>query len=300
VPNPLLVEQIAAALGTRRDFVEKDWYVVQALRALASFDHGEIQPVFSGGTSLSIGWNLIKRFSEDIDFKVIMPGGMSQATAKKLRSSYRKEILNMLIGAGFQLAADPLVGNQSSFFSAQLAYKSEFPTGPGLRPHLRLEMSFQSPALPPIERPIQSLVSKAQNVAPEVPAFACIDPIETAADKLSALAWRVCARQRGSVNDDPTIIRHLHDLAALEQMAKSSTEFSRLVQQIAIADSERGDDNVPNDPDQRVTRMLELLTTDAEWERDYTEFVQNVSFASPEETISYAKGLDALRKLCTM
>ena len=30
-------------------------------------------PVFSGGTSLSKGWGLIKRFSEDIDFKVAMP-----------------------------------------------------------------------------------------------------------------------------------------------------------------------------------------------------------------------------------
>jgi hypothetical protein len=41
------------------------------------------------------------------------------------------------------------------------------------------------------------------------------DPVETAADKLSALAWRVHARDRASPEDDPTIIRHLHDLAAL-------------------------------------------------------------------------------------
>src|SRR5690242_21934483 len=40
--------------------------------------------------------------------------------------------------------------------------------------------------------------------------------LETAADKLSALAWRVCARDRARPGDDPTIIRHLPDLAALE------------------------------------------------------------------------------------
>jgi hypothetical protein len=45
-------------------------------------------------------------------------------------------------------------------------------------------------------------------------AFPCVDPVETADDKLSALAWRVPARDRTRADDDPTIIRHLHDLAA--------------------------------------------------------------------------------------
>jgi hypothetical protein len=45
--------------------IEKDYFVVRALRALC----GAIpdQFVFKGGTSLSKGWNLIDRFSEDID-----------------------------------------------------------------------------------------------------------------------------------------------------------------------------------------------------------------------------------------
>ena len=43
---------------------------MRAIGVLAAFDHGEVKPAFSGGTSLSKGWGLIKRFSEDIDFKV--------------------------------------------------------------------------------------------------------------------------------------------------------------------------------------------------------------------------------------
>lgn len=68
-----LVEDIANRLRPGGEgLIEKDWHVVRAIGVLAALDHGIARPVFSGGTSLSIGWGLIKRFSEDVDFKVPM------------------------------------------------------------------------------------------------------------------------------------------------------------------------------------------------------------------------------------
>ncbi len=49
-------------------FVEKDYHVTEALRAIA-LGFGD-QVIFKGGTSLSKGWDLIHRFSEDIDLYV--------------------------------------------------------------------------------------------------------------------------------------------------------------------------------------------------------------------------------------
>ena len=54
----------------------------------------------------------------------------------------------------------------------------------------------------------------AERAPAEVAEFPCVHPVETAADKLSALSWRARSRDRSRANDDPTIIRHLHDLAA--------------------------------------------------------------------------------------
>jgi predicted nucleotidyltransferase component of viral defense system len=65
-----LVEDVAARLSADPGLIEKDWHVTHALSVIAVFDHGDAQPAFAGGTSLSKGWGLIKRFSEDIDFKV--------------------------------------------------------------------------------------------------------------------------------------------------------------------------------------------------------------------------------------
>jgi hypothetical protein len=49
----------------RPAIIEKDYYVTEALRVVANTSGDKI--IFKGGTSLSKGWNLIQRFSEDID-----------------------------------------------------------------------------------------------------------------------------------------------------------------------------------------------------------------------------------------
>jgi hypothetical protein len=295
-----LIERIAGALGTRPGLIEKDWHVVRALGVLATLEHQDIRPVFSGGTSLAKGWGLIKRFSEDIDFKVAMPSTRSKAEGRRLRSSYRDEVLALLTRNDFELAEEPLVGNESQFFSVGLAYPSRFKAGQGLRPHIRVEMSFHAPALMPIDRPISSIIALSGKEPPEVAAFPCVDPVETAADKLSTLAWRVCARERGSANDDPTIIRHLHDLAALESHIRGESEFPALARQTVEDDSGRGGEGVPADARERFSVMLERLGSDRLWEREYEAFVLQVSFARGGEEISFAEAFAATKRLVAL
>jgi predicted nucleotidyltransferase component of viral defense system len=49
----------------RAAIIEKDYFVTEALRVIAE-SAGE-KVIFKGGTSLAKGWNLIQRFSEDVD-----------------------------------------------------------------------------------------------------------------------------------------------------------------------------------------------------------------------------------------
>ena len=291
-----LVEEVAAALGTRPGLVEKDWHVVRAIGVIADVDTAGMMPAFSGGTSLSKGWELIKRFSEDIDFKVGEPATGSASRARRERTSYRERVLQALTGAGFELEGKASGGNESRYFSADLAYGGEFGAGQGLRPHIRVEMAFQAPVLPPVVRPIRSLIATARKEGPEVPSFPCIDPVETAADKLSALAWRVCARDRARPGDDPTIIRHLHDLAALERHVAAAQGFTRLVLTAAAADEGRGGSPAMDAP-AMFAEMLHRLETDPLWAGEYEEFVRQVSFAGAGEAIDFADALGACARL---
>ena len=56
---------ISEAAGLRPAIIEKDYYVTEALRIIAATAGDKV--IFKGGTSLAKGWNLIQRFSEDID-----------------------------------------------------------------------------------------------------------------------------------------------------------------------------------------------------------------------------------------
>jgi hypothetical protein len=58
-------EQHFHARKLRPAIIEKDYYVTVALRIIAAAAPDKI--IFKGGTSLAKGWNLIERFSEDID-----------------------------------------------------------------------------------------------------------------------------------------------------------------------------------------------------------------------------------------
>lgn len=55
--------------GINQSAIEKDWWVTVTLKALFSTECGK-SLIFKGGTSLSKGFNIIERFSENIDLTI--------------------------------------------------------------------------------------------------------------------------------------------------------------------------------------------------------------------------------------
>ena len=64
-----ILNSVATTTGLPNVAIEKDWWVTMVLHALFSC---ECAPhiLFKGGTSLSKAWNIIERFSEDIDIAI--------------------------------------------------------------------------------------------------------------------------------------------------------------------------------------------------------------------------------------
>ena len=61
--------QISKRVNLNEVAIEKDWWVTAVLRALFALPYAD-NLSFKGGTSLSKCYNLIARFSEDIDIGV--------------------------------------------------------------------------------------------------------------------------------------------------------------------------------------------------------------------------------------
>ncbi|MCP4551108.1 MAG: nucleotidyl transferase AbiEii/AbiGii toxin family protein [Bacteroidetes bacterium] len=73
------------------DFIEKDYWISLVLKRLSESKYVD-SVVFKGGTSLSKGFKLINRFSEDVDIAVIDVAGISGNQLKTLIRSVEKEI----------------------------------------------------------------------------------------------------------------------------------------------------------------------------------------------------------------
>ena len=63
------LEQAFVRSGMQTKAIEKDWWVTLCLKALFSTPYAPYC-LFKGGTSLSKGWKLIQRLSEDIDIAI--------------------------------------------------------------------------------------------------------------------------------------------------------------------------------------------------------------------------------------
>lgn len=65
-----ILQSISEEISISSSFLEKDWYATQILYLLSNIKDKNFSPIFSGGTSLSKAYSIIKRFSEDLDFRI--------------------------------------------------------------------------------------------------------------------------------------------------------------------------------------------------------------------------------------
>lgn len=153
-------EQIILRAAQRFDlneqFIEKDYYVTEVLRIVAD-KLGE-QAIFKGGTSLSKGWHLIERFSEDIDLFV----NPNSFTPRRPGQNKMDKILKDLSQAvsehpALTWAERNTIGGRGR--EDYFAYDTRFSALPGIRSAVRLEPGIQSGDFPTETVHIESLLA---------------------------------------------------------------------------------------------------------------------------------------------
>jgi hypothetical protein len=138
-------------------FIEKDYYVTEILRIVA--ERLEDKVMFKGGTSLSKGWGLINRFSEDIDLfvnrqKFNPPPGINKTDKilKELSKAVAQHPALTWLDEGDTIGG---FGREDYF-----QYDSRFDELPGIRPVVRLEPGIQSGTFPTVVVPITSMIGQ--------------------------------------------------------------------------------------------------------------------------------------------
>lgn len=136
-----LIEQAADSNGMTPTVVEKDYYVTLILRLLASQLK---QCVFKGGTSLSKGFRVIDRFSEDID--ITFDEHIGESRRKKLKNVVLKGISEEL---GMPIVNWAKIQSDRDYNAYLFSYESVFALQDDRLPqYVKLETALGSYAFP--------------------------------------------------------------------------------------------------------------------------------------------------------
>ncbi len=171
-----IFDQVAEREGLPSAAVEKDWWVTLVLKAIFNLElAGHI--VFKGGTSLSKGWKLIDRFSEDIDLAIDRSffnysGELSKGQVRALRrksckfisndfyDNLRNEIKDMGVSE-FDLKVQSFDASDTDPVTIELYYQSLTEPSAYLVPRVLIELGSRALIEPYELRPIQSIISES-------------------------------------------------------------------------------------------------------------------------------------------
>ncbi len=269
--------------------VEKDLHVVRAIRAVTSIDATPFTLVFGGGTALARAHKIVRRMSEDVDFKIV-PRPATPVSRNGLRRALGKlgdQVTQSLLDAGFMF--DPNDNackrsrNESRYTVWQIPYGS---AGQGLRPTIQIELTYASLRLPAVTLPVSSFVTEAHQHPPEIPALTCVSVTQTAAEKLVALTRRTAMDLAGLSRDaDPALVRHIYDLHLMRDLVDHDA-VAGMAKEIAVADAVEFRNQYPTyhaDIAGETRKALDALQTDPVHRARYTEFVAVMVYGEKAE-----------------
>jgi len=148
--------QVASATGMPLQHVVKDFWITEALRAMAvASAQQHVRLVFKGGTSLSKGYRLINRFSEDIDLLCVAGGGQDA-----VHSSMRRLHAAVSQHLGVEASVDPAKSAKGQFRVAEFTYPGQVVLDGAVFESLRIELSTWGGAIPSEVKTLRSLLSE--------------------------------------------------------------------------------------------------------------------------------------------
>ncbi|MEB3314789.1 MAG: nucleotidyl transferase AbiEii/AbiGii toxin family protein [Candidatus Melainabacteria bacterium] len=210
--------------------VEKDWWVVKTLSLVFQLSFADAL-VFKGGTSLSKGWGVINRFSEDIDLSIDrnflgFKGELSRKQINKLRkkaASFIDTEFKTSLSKAFSEISDQVEIKSLNYEQSdqdpiiiEVSFPSVLEVYKYLRPSIKLEIGCRSLMEPFTEKWISPMIAEKypdEDFIERDFKIPCINPERTMLEKIFLLHEEF-QKPDGKIRVD-RLSRHIYDLHQL-------------------------------------------------------------------------------------
>ena len=297
-----ILNQATELTGLPSVAIEKDWWVTLALNASFSLPYSK-NIVFKGGTSLSKGWNLIERFSEDIDLAIDrtffgFDGNISKTQIKNLRKQSCEFISTIFLAdltkiltkwkaiEECKLIAQPVKDSDKDPQVIEIHYNSVIDTSEYLPQRVLIEVSSRSLMEPIEERQIISILSEIfpQQSFGTVPfAIPTVLPQRTFLEKIFLLHEEF-SQEAEKIRID-RLSRHLYDLEKLMdtehgiEALKNTVLYNNIVAHREKFNPLRGLDYANHIP--RKIKIIPPEEVVKDYKRDYEAMTSFMIYGEP-------------------
>ncbi|MCB0669228.1 MAG: nucleotidyl transferase AbiEii/AbiGii toxin family protein [Saprospiraceae bacterium] len=309
--------EVSAQINLPPSTVEKDWWVV---RTLELFFQSTIAPstVFKGGTSLSKAWNLIDRFSEDIDLALDRrilgftreDKDMSSSQVSKLRrksfkyisEEFYPEIIRRFQEAGLvdvTLKLGELRSTDDDPIIIEVYYPSVTERIEYIQPRVLIEIGSRSLIEPHTDRAFKSLVGEqfaGRAFADTDITIPTVIPERTFLEKIF-LIHEIFQLEPGRKRIERQS-RHLYDLEKLmdTSFGQAALQDKELYDTIVLhrekVTPERGVDYTNHQPEK--INLIPPAEVIGEWEKDYKTMQESMFYKS---SLPFDELMDRIREL---
>lgn len=320
--------ETAVRLGISPFHVEKDYWVCWTLVAL--FNNNTVGPhlVFRGGTSLSKGWGLIHRFSEDIDLAMnrewVSQNPQADALLAAASKSGRERRLKALRAECRQVVRDEIVpilkerySNVADDGEARIVIETieqardpfvvyfRYPesglTPPSnyFQPRVKVELSGRADGVPVAVRTIEPYVTEAfphLNPPGRQYVIPCIKPVRTFWEKAALIHELNTRPERSKLGSRQS--RHLYDLHQLwfegglsDEVGSKDALFKTVMTHRSRFFAYNWVDHLNLEPNQLV--ICPPAAEQPQWRNDY-QAMKSMFF---REAPTFAEILDSMRAI---
>lgn len=276
-----IIETVAREIGRTELMVEKDTVQSMFLFELAK---AELPFVLKGGTSLSKAYNLIDRFSEDIDLS------MNRKPTESERKESKELIIQIAESLGMTLANPDKIRSRYEYNKYVFKYMSLFVSMPV---EIIIETSYYQTSYPVEKHEVGSFIGRfCEERGVDVPipfkaakVYMNVQSIRrTFVDKVFA----ICDYRIQNMQDRDS--RHLYDICKLAGQLKLDEEMDALVDKVR-EDRMLSQNNPSAQPNYIIPEMLEEIIESKFYESDYKNVTQKLLYEDIDYDYAVQNGI---------